>query len=111
MMQVQLHPIKAHLDPIPPPRHVLRVQRLVDVPDEVHDELGRDLALVEREGRVEETRRVVGQRGDDAPGGFAVAREVDGAGGGGGVFGVDEVEGGGEAVVFGVAELGWGGGG
>ena len=104
MMQVQLGPVEPHLDPVPAPRHILVVQRLVDVADEVHDELGRDGALVGRERAVEQPRGVVGQRRDDAPRLLAVALEVDVAVVRRRVVRVDEVEGRGEAVVLGVAE-------
>lgn len=93
-----------HVYPIAAPRDVLVVQRLVQVPDEVHDELGGQVPVAEREGRVERLEGVVGEGGDDAACVFAVARKVDVAGEGRVVFRVDEVEGLGEAAPLGVPD-------
>ena len=72
----------------------LVVQRLRDVPQEVHEELERrgDLCLRQL-GRRLHARRVVRDGADGAPGGPAVAVVVDGAARGRVVLGVDEVEG------------------
>lgn len=45
MVQVEPLLVKEHRDPVAPLLHVLRVQRLVDVPDKVNHELGRLRAL------------------------------------------------------------------
>ncbi len=105
MVQVKPPPVKQHLDPIPPALHILRVQRLVDVPHKMHDELGGYRALGGALPRVEQARGVVVQGADDAAAVLlAVAVEVDAAVGGRGVLGVDEVEVGGEAAPFGVPD-------
>lgn len=98
MVQVHLRPPPPHVDPVPAPRHVLVVQRLVQVAHEVHHELGRQVPLAEGQARVERLPRVVRQRGHDAARGLAVALEVDVARERRVVLGVDEVEGLGEAA-------------
>lgn len=107
VVQVEAAAVEQHVDAVAPALHVLRVQRLVDVADEVDDELGGDGALPGREGAVgvEQARGVVVQGADDAAAVFfAVALEVDAAVLGRRVLGVDEVEVGGEAAPFGVAD-------
>lgn len=81
------------------------MQRLVHVAHKVHDKLGRDGALRRVQPRVQQPRRVVGQRADDAAALvlLAVALKVDAAVRGWVVLGVDEVEVLGEAAPFGVA--------
>jgi hypothetical protein len=105
MMQIHLPPIKQHMNPIPTPLHILRVQRLVHVTNKMHDKLGRDGALRRVQARVEQARRVVGQRRDDAAALvlLAVALELDAAVRRRVVLGVDEVEVLGEAAPFCVA--------
>lgn len=93
VVQVQLAPLPQHMDAIAAAGDVLIVQRLVDVADKVHDELGGLRAQPRGQVRVEHLRRVVLDGRHDAALGFAVAREVDGARVRGRVFGVDEVEG------------------
>lgn len=81
MVQVEVPTVKLDRDPVAPPSDVLRVERLVHVADEVDDEFGGHGAFRVREGDVEQAGGVVGERGDDAAGGFffAVAFEVDAA--------------------------------
>lgn len=93
MVQVQLAALPQHVDAVPAARDILVMQRLVDVTDKVHDELGGLGAQPRGELRVEHLRRVVLDGRHDAALGLAVTGEVDGARVRRGVFGVDEVEG------------------
>lgn len=91
MVQIQLVALPQHVDAVASARDILIVQRLVDVADKVHDELGGLRAQPGGHVRVEDLRGVVLDGGHDAALGLAVALELDGARVRRRVFGVDEV--------------------
>lgn len=93
-------PCPIHVNAVAALRDILRVQRLMNVADEMDDELGRLVPLPGPQLRVEQLRRVVLQRAHDAAISLAIALEVDAAIRGRVVLSVDEVEVLGEAPPF-----------
>lgn len=104
VVQVVVLAVPADVEAVAALGNVLVVQRLVEVADEVDDELGGLGALRPGQVGVERLGGVVCQGADDAPVRLAVALEVDLAGMGRRVVGVDEVEVLGEAAPAGVAD-------
>lgn len=103
-MQVVLLVIPEDVDAVASPRDVLDVQRLMEVADEMDYKLGSLGTAPWWQDRVKGLLGVVGQRGDDAARGFAVALQVDVARLGRVVVGVDEVKVLCEVAPFGVAD-------
>lgn len=93
VVQLELGAPEDDVDLVPALRHVLRMERLVDVADKVHEELCRVLVVTPRERAVHEARRIVVDRRDHTAGGLAVALEVNGTCIRNRVLCVDEVEG------------------
>ena len=79
MVQIDLRSLEKHVDPIPTGLHVLIMERLVQVPSEVHHEPRRLGPRLERKRWVNRLRGIVRERRDHAPGFAAVALEVDAA--------------------------------
>jgi len=89
-MQVRRRPIPRDRNTVAADLLGLVVQRLRDVADEVDEELEGFFVVGGGEAAVVDALGVVCYGGDDAAGCAAVAGVGDGAGGRGGVFGVDE---------------------
>lgn len=104
MMQIKRLPIPQYVYPVPSQGNVFVVQRLMQVTDKVDDKLGGLSATPGGERRVQRLLGVVGQGGDDASIGFAIALEVDIARVRWAVVRVNEVEVLGEPAPFCVAD-------
>lgn len=104
MVQIQLRPLPQHMDPVPTARNILIVQRLVDIADEMHDELGGLRTQPGRDGWVRHLRRVIGDGGYNAAFFLAVPVKIDSAVSGRVVLRVYEVEDAREMAPFGVAD-------
>lgn len=105
MMQIQLNPVEQDMNPIAAPRHILRVQRLVDIAQEVNHKLGSLVPSPQGQAHVEHLIRVVlDDQHDAARLLLAVTLEIDAAGMGRGVVRVNEVEVLGEVAPFCVAD-------
>jgi hypothetical protein len=104
VVQIQLCVLPLYMDSIAPLSNVLRVQRLVDVADEVDDELGGLVAPPRVQAAVQQLGGVVLDRTHDASVLLAIPVKVDTAVGRRRVLGVDEVEVLGEAAPFRIAD-------
>lgn len=104
MMQVQLCSLPEHMDPVPAPRDVLVVQRLVNIAHKMDHELGRLCTQPERNGRVEDLGGVVLNGGHYTTLLLAVTFEVDGTGVRRVILGINKVEDAREVAPFGVPD-------
>ncbi len=104
MVEVVVRVVEQDLDTISAACHILVVQRLMDIPDEVDDELSRLVAPPGWERGIKDLQSIVLQSADNATLLLAVPLEVDIAVCGGVVVRVDEVEGTSESSPFRVAD-------